>query len=121
MIIFKHSKDLKASIEEIKKIGGSVGFVPTMGALHNGHFGLVSKSLEICADTTVSIFINPTQFNNPEDFQKYPVTIEKDVCLLEKNRCNRLFMPSYGEIYPPDWEETHYSLGHLENIWCNLL
>jgi pantoate--beta-alanine ligase len=81
----------------------TVGFVPTMGALHQGHLSLVKASMERCDFTVVSIFVNPTQFNDPEDFKKYPRTKETDINLLSDAGVNILFVPSEKEIYPlPD-------------------
>jgi len=92
------------------------GFVPTMGALHEGHLSLVRLSNAQSPSTVVSIFVNPTQFNDPADFEKYPVTIEKDLALLEKEGCAIVFIPSRGEIYPAGYLAPHYELGYLENI-----
>ena len=114
MIIFKNSKDLKKYFENIHD---SVGFVPTMGALHAGHLSLLKKCREVCKISVCSIFVNPTQFNNPDDFKKYPKTIEKDVLLLEENRCDILFLPDENEIYPDEQSrKKHFDLGYLETI-----
>ena len=74
MIIFKHSDDVISQLQKLKTVKSSIGFVPTMGALHEGHISLLKKSKEICDVTISSIFINPTQFNNAGYFKKYPVT-----------------------------------------------
>jgi len=114
MIIFKNSKDLKKYFENIHD---SVGFVPTMGALHAGHLSLLKKCREVCKISVCSIFVNPTQFNNPDDFKKYPKTIEKDVLLLEENHCDILFLPDENEIYPDEQSrKKHFDLGYLETI-----
>lgn len=117
MIIYKHSIDLQAYLQKLSFSNGSVGFVPTMGALHQGHISLLKKSKQVAATTVCSIFINPTQFNNKQDFEKYPVTIEQDIYLLEKNRCDILFIPDINEIYPNEiFEQIPFNLGYLENI-----
>ncbi len=100
MIIIKNTADVKSRLQKIRAAGSSIGFVPTMGALHKGHLSLLQKSREISDVTVCSIFINPTQFNNTDDFKKYPVTLEQDIFILEKNNCNILFLPDVTEIYP---------------------
>ncbi len=81
----------------------SIGFVPTMGALHKGHISLIEKSVKENSITVVSIFVNPTQFNNPDDLQKYPRTIEADIDLIKKVNADFIFIPSENEMYPePD-------------------
>jgi len=114
MIIFKEAKNLQEYIQNKKESGMSIGFVPTMGALHKGHLSLINKSKSTETLTVCSIFVNPTQFNNPEDFQKYPITIEDDIKLLEMNGCDILFLPSYSEIYPHDFLAKNYELGLIE-------
>ncbi len=116
MILFKLSKDLEDYSQKMRKSADFIGFVPTMGALHDGHLSLIVKSRQKCATTIVSIFINPTQFNNPDDFKKYPVTLEKDIYLLEKNHSDAVFLPTYEEIYGQKVIFKHYDLGYLENI-----
>jgi pantoate--beta-alanine ligase len=78
----------------------NVGFVPTMGALHEGHLQLVRKSRSQCAHTIVSIFVNPTQFNNPEDFAKYPQTLKEDLKLLKEAGVSAVFLPNQKMMYP---------------------
>ena len=88
-----------------------------MGALHKGHISLIEASKKTDTLTICSIFVNPTQFNNKADFEKYPVTIEKDIDLLEKACCNVLFLPSVEEIYPADSSTTlPYELGFIETV-----
>jgi pantoate--beta-alanine ligase len=117
MILFKHAVDLEIYVEKQRKNGKKLGFVPTMGALHAGHVSL----LEICNKQTdisiCSIFVNPTQFTDPLDFQKYPVTIADDILKLEAAKCEVLFLPSVDEIYPAGTKnQRYYDLGFLETV-----
>jgi len=117
MILFKKIAELDVFIAEQKKKGRIIGFVPTMGALHNGHISLINNSIKQGQLTVSSIFVNPTQFNDPKDFEKYPVTLEKDIDLLEKSGCDVLFLPSVNEIYPGGVANLpHYQLGYLETV-----
>jgi pantoate--beta-alanine ligase len=116
MIIYHKSSDLKSHIEFEKKNGKTTGFVPTMGALHEGHMSLIERSLAENDVTVCSIFVNPTQFNNKTDFEKYPKTTVQDVKMLEEAGCHILFLPDVEEIYPTGFASEHYELGELENI-----
>jgi pantoate--beta-alanine ligase len=117
MILFKTITQLAAYIAEKKKIGNTIGFAPTMGALHNGHISLITNSKQGNNITVCSIFVNPTQFNQAKDFEKYPITIEKDIDMLEKNGCDILFLPSVKEIYTDGiTQQPHYDLGYLETV-----
>ncbi len=103
MQIFKTRATLADRVEEHKGRGRSVGMVPTMGALHEGHLSLVRLAKSRCDIVVVSIFVNPTQFNDPEDLKRYPRTPEADAKLLEAEGCDILFLPTVEEIYPePD-------------------
>jgi pantoate--beta-alanine ligase len=117
MILFKTIAALLACIAEKKKNGNTIGFVPTMGALHAGHISLINNSKKENSLTVCSIFVNPTQFNQSADFEKYPITIEKDIDMLEKNGCDVLFLPPVQEIYPGGiTHQPHYDLGYLETV-----
>ncbi len=116
MIIIKHIAGFNQYITSIFNLGKSLGFVPTMGALHEGHISLVNKSSLEQDISVVSIFINPTQFNNAKDLEKYPVTIEKDIEMLEAAGCDILFLPYVNEIYPEGEKQKIYQLGYLEEI-----
>ena len=117
MITFKLAKDLTKYLQKQKQNGNSIGFVPTMGALHEGHLSLLKKSNEMSKVTVCSIFVNPTQFNNPEDLKKYPRSVSEDLLLLEENRCDVLFLPDEKEIYADEKsKQKHFDLGHLETI-----
>jgi pantoate--beta-alanine ligase len=96
-------KELQACLSEAKNAGKSVGLVPTMGALHEGHASLVRRSVKENDVTVVSIFLNPTQFNDPKDLERYPRTLESDCKLLEQCGAQIAFAPSVSEMYPePD-------------------
>ena len=117
MIIFKYADQLARYIEQQKKAGKLIGFVPTMGALHNGHIALIDQSKKNTGVTVCSIFVNPTQFNNPSDYQLYPNTIEKDIEKLEAAGCDILFLPAIAEMYPQGTANLeHYDLGYLETL-----
>lgn len=94
----------------------TLGFVPTMGALHSGHISLVKKSCSENDYTICSIFVNPTQFNNTQDLKKYPSQLDADLALLEESGCDFVFTPSLEEIYPEDYQPKKYSFGLLENV-----
>lgn len=117
MIIFKYIHDISPYLDSLQQQGKVTGFVPTMGALHQGHISLVENALAQSDVTVSSIFVNPTQFNDPTDFEKYPVTIEQDIDMLEKAGCQVLFLPSVKEMYPEGLTDgTHYQLGYLETV-----
>lgn len=116
MILFHKPEDLKKHIETFKRSGKTVGFVPTMGALHAGHMSLIERSLSNCDLTICSIFVNPTQFNNKTDFEKYPKTTEQDVLMLEESGCDVLFLPEVDDMYPEGFVPKNYELGNLETI-----
>jgi pantoate--beta-alanine ligase len=94
--------------------GETLGFVPTMGALHEGHVSLVQLSLDRGAKTLVSIYVNPTQFNNPEDLAKYPNTLEKDLEMLESIGCDAVFLPTAEMLYPEGLKSRAFSFGCLD-------
>lgn len=117
MLIFKLAADIHHFMisQKLKQI--TVGFVPTMGALHAGHMALIKAARSDNDLVICSIFVNPTQFNDTKDFEKYPITLEDDIYLLEKSGCNVLFLPSLIEIYPEKTtRQADYQLGYLETI-----
>lgn len=100
MLVFTSEEDLIEHLSKEKKNGKTLGFVPTMGALHEGHLSLIKKSWSENNLTVVSIFVNPIQFNNPEDLKKYPRTLEKDLLTIESvNSDTIVFTPSENEIF----------------------
>jgi len=117
MLILKKVKDLENHLKKARKEGLSIGFVPTMGALHAGHIALINTSKRRCKLTVCSIFVNPTQFNDKSDFENYPVTIDHDIKMLSDAGCEVLFLPSVKEIYPNGLEQKKpYNFGLIANI-----
>lgn len=93
-----------------------IGFVPTMGALHEGHLSLVKLAQKGCDVVVCSIFINPTQFNDSNDLENYPITIEEDIKLLEKQSCDILFLPNVTEMYPKGLITNQYQLNGIDKV-----
>jgi pantoate--beta-alanine ligase len=115
MKVFSKIKDVKDYISSLRKFSLSVGFVPTMGALHQGHLSLIEKASRDNKITICSIFVNPIQFNNKDDFEKYPVQSEKDMEMLEKAGCDIVFIPAVGEMYPEPVKDL-YDFGMLDKV-----
>lgn len=117
MIICKNRTELQTVVTDIQSQGKTIGFVPTMGALHKGHISLIEKSVNQCNTTFASIFVNPIQFNNPLDLQTYPRTIESDITLLEQAGCDVVFIPEVSDMYPNGTAQTEsYNFGTLETV-----
>lgn len=116
MILVKTIHQLQTILQYFRKNNQSIGFVPTMGALHEGHISLVNTSRRQTGITICSIFVNPTQFNSKTDFEKYPITIDDDINLLESAGCDVLFMPAVTEMYPAGEAAVHFELGFIETI-----
>lgn len=115
MYIARTNAELYSLIAAQKQAGKSIGFVPTMGALHAGHASLINKSKNETDFTVCSIFVNPTQFNDQQDFDKYPRTTERDIAILETHACNALFLPTVDEIYPdPLTPVPDFDFGYLD-------
>ena len=112
MKILFNKNDLNEALNNVKNLG----FVPTMGSLHNGHISLIRKSKKVCKKTIVSIFVNPTQFNNKNDFEKYPRNYKKDLKILKKLKVNFVFIPNQKEIY--DSKKRKITLTKKQKILC---
>jgi len=115
MLLYKDVESLKKCISELKEQNCTIGFVPTMGALHQGHVSLVQRAKKEADIVVVSIFVNPTQFNNPEDLKNYPITLQEDINLLENENCDILFCPETSEMYPNGNISKKYPLNGLDN------
>ncbi|MFA9290226.1 MAG: pantoate--beta-alanine ligase [Solirubrobacteraceae bacterium] len=116
MIVINTILELNSWYNHIKLNNVSLGFIPTMGALHEGHISLVEKSVSENDFTIVSIFVNPTQFNNTNDFVNYPITIENDTLLLKQSKCDVLFLPTTQEIYSNNINSTNYKFSGIEKV-----
>jgi pantoate--beta-alanine ligase len=115
MKVLHFIKELKITLQGEQNEGKSIGFVPTMGALHEGHISLVRKSKAENDVCIVSIFVNPTQFNDKKDLEKYPRTLEKDCEMLEKEGCDYVFAPSIEEMYPEE-DTRFFHLGRVAEV-----
>lgn len=116
MLIYYSIRQLQSFLNEQRNKNSSIGFVPTMGALHAGHLSLIEKSKELANVTVCSIFVNPTQFNNPKDLEKYPRTIENDTKLLQEVNCDVLFLPEASDIYPKKETLEVFDFGDIEHV-----
>ena len=116
MKIFYKAKELSNYLKQVSPYKGSVGFVPTMGALHKGHLSLISKALNENTLVVVSIFVNPTQFNNPYDLETYPRTLDKDLLLLKTlSKGVVVFAPGTNELYHDTVEAERFYFGGIES------
>jgi pantoate--beta-alanine ligase len=115
MKVLKSKKTLIDYVERQREMGKKIGFAPTMGALHQGHLSLYKAAKKENDEVISSIFVNPTQFNNPDDFQKYPKTLEKDLELLEKVGVDDVYVPNVEEMYPDGLNSKKYNFDGLEN------
>ncbi len=117
MKILKTIREMKEVSAELKSNGLSIGFVPTMGSLHEGHLSLVRRSITQADRTVVSIFVNPTQFGRGEDFKRYPRDLKKDLEILEKEGVDFVFVPEAKEMYP-DGYKTYVEVDELQDKLC---
>ena len=115
MIVYRTKSELIRHLDDLRGKQKSIGLVPTMGALHQGHISLVTRSTNENDYTVASIFVNPAQFNDSSDLEKYPRTPEKDLELLQKNRVDVVFMPPVEEMYPES-DRRLFDLGGLDQV-----
>jgi pantoate--beta-alanine ligase len=113
--IFTTKESLAEQLEQSRKNGTSIGFVPTLGALHQGHLSLLARAQQLSGETVCSIFVNPTQFNDPKDLERYPRPIAADIEKLEQAGCDVLFNPGVSEMYAGN-EQWHLDIGELEHL-----
>ncbi len=116
MEVLKNRKVLQDFIERQKEMGKRIGFAPTMGALHNGHLSLYEEARKKNDLVISSIFVNPTQFNNPEDLEKYPRDVNRDILILQNSGLvDAVYIPEVADIYPEKTESQSYDFDGLEN------
>lgn len=113
LVVCRTVDELKNHIAKLKEEGSEISLVPTMGALHHGHVSLFEQAKELADNVVVSIFVNPKQFNNIEDLEKYPRTEEQDLQILSELENITVFLPTEKEIYPDDFKEVDLDLGTL--------
>ena len=116
MRVLTNVNSLNQLLENCRVSNKSIGFVPTMGALHEGHLSLVKLAQKDCDIVVCSIFINPTQFNDSNDLENYPITIEEDIKLLEEQSCDILFLPNVTEMYPQGLNTKQYLLNGIDKV-----
>jgi len=119
MHIFEQIGSLEEYLNSCREDGQSITLVPTMGGLHKGHLKLIDKAKECSDMVVVSVFVNPTQFAENEDFEAYPKTLSEDKKLLEAKKINAMFVPLYNQIYPDDSSQD-YDVGEMGNILCGI-
>lgn len=115
MKIFTSKSQLSDALQDLKAQEKQIGLVPTMGALHDGHISLINMARQQTDVVVCSIFVNPTQFTDPLDLEKYPRTVEEDIKKLEDAKCDILFLPEVAEMYSQN-EKWEIELGYLETI-----
>lgn len=117
MKIIKSKEELQKAINLLRGENKTIGFIPTMGALHQGHLSLLAAAQQKGQAVVCSIFVNPTQFNDKKDFEKYPITLEEDIAKLLDADCDILFLPGVAEIYPNGTDQLEaYELGYVETV-----
>ncbi|XDD41354.1 pantoate--beta-alanine ligase [Leptospira sp. WS60.C2] len=118
MRVVSEISELKKTISDWRQNKETIGFCPTMGTLHEGHMDLVRQSKNKATKTIVSIFINPTQFNDPKDFAAYPKNTEQDLRLCEENAVDLVFLPTVEVMYPPTNTPIQMTIPYLQNTLC---
>ncbi|TGL54969.1 pantoate--beta-alanine ligase [Leptospira kemamanensis] len=118
MIVVSEIGKLKEIIQEWKQKGEIIGFCPTMGTLHAGHMDLVTQSKKQCSKTIVSIFVNPTQFNDPKDFASYPINTDSDLQYCQEQGVDLVFLPSVEVMYPKSLTPIQMSIPSLQSNLC---
>ncbi|MCB1179959.1 MAG: pantoate--beta-alanine ligase [Leptospiraceae bacterium] len=119
MLVINKVKEIQEKIFELKKNKKSIGFVPTMGYLHEGHVSLIKSSCSDNEISVVSLFVNPAQFNDPSDFEKYPKNTEKDLEICKENNVDIVFLPEVSEFYPDGFEgKIDIKIPHLMKNLC---
>ena len=116
MIEIKTLQELTTWVKKQKQLGSTIGFVPTMGSLHQGHLSLIRLAKEQCDIVVCSIFVNPTQFNESSDFESYPKHEKKDLELLRNEECDIVYLPKVSEVYPDSMIKRDYPLNQLANV-----
>jgi pantoate--beta-alanine ligase len=116
MLVCRKFQEIRKYLDEQVGLGKTIGFVPTMGALHAGHVSLIEKSNATADVTVCSIFVNPTQFNNSTDLDQYPRTEEEDVKMLEAHNCDLVFIPDVLEVYPKGYTSPKIDLDGLDLV-----
>ena len=114
--LFSTGAEMRAAVRDAQAAGETVGFVPTMGALHEGHLSLVDAARAECDRVVASVFVNPTQFRAGEDFEKYPRPLERDLEMLAERGCEWAFVPDVAEIYPPGFN-SFVDVGAVAEPW----
>jgi len=115
--VLQHVDEMMAFSTKCRNENRTIGFVPTMGALHEGHLSLIAKAKASCDVVVCSIFVNPTQFNDPKDLLLYPRTEEADITLLKDAGCDVVFVPTVSTIYPEGQRVQDYNFGTLTSEW----
>lgn len=118
MFVFTASNSLRAHLDKARERNVKIGIIPTMGALHEGHFSLMQTAINGGFLPVVSIFVNPAQFNDIEDYEKYPSTIPQDLQQLYSMNIDAVYIPAVEEVYPRGWKNLeNYDLGELEKVF----